>query len=185
LPNFGLIRIFHNVQNSTVYLDKEIISNNSKIMEIEEYNGVNYLVFQNRISLLTKDNLNDFITKESIVDITGSNFDYIKNIEIINGDFYISTNDYKLIYVKGDRSFYQILGDGDVGRLDLITIDDNLYVFGSDTLTYLDIPNKNFPGNYQRFDYSNFNYTIMEDTVYGIRQTSRGFELWKGNLTSF
>lgn len=185
LPNFGLLRIFHNVQNSTVYLDKEIISNNSKIMEIEEYNGVNYLVFQNRISLLTKDNLNDFITKESITNITGSNFDSIKNVEIINGDFYISTNDYKLIYVKGDRSFYQVLGDGDVGRLDLITIYNNLYVFGSDTLTYLDIKNKNFPGNYQRFDYSNFNYTITGDTVYGIRQTLRGFELWKGNLTNF
>lgn len=185
LSNFGLLRVFHNLENSTVYLNKEIVSNNSKLMEIEEYNNVNYLIFQNRISLLTSDSLNDFITKDSIMDITGIEFDSIKEVEIINNDFYIITNDYKLIYVKGDRSFYQVLGNGDVGRIALIREDNNLYIFGSDTVTYIDIENKNFPGNYQRFDETNLNYTIIENAVYGIRQTLRGFELWKGNITNF
>jgi hypothetical protein len=185
LSNFGLLRVFHNLENSTVYLNKEIISNNSKLMEIEEYNNVNYLIFQNRISLLTSDSLNDFITKDSIIDITGIEFDSIKEVEIFNNDFYIITNDYKLIYVKGDRSFYQVLGNGDVGKIALIKRDNNLFIFGSDTLTYIDIENKNFPGNYQRFNETNINYTIIDNAVYGIRQTLRGFELWKGKITNF
>jgi hypothetical protein len=154
-------------------------------MEIEEYNNVNYLIFQNRISLLTSDSLNDFITKDSIIDITGIEFDSIKEVEIFNNDFYIITNDYKLIYVKGDRSFYQVLGNGDVGKIALIKRDNNLFIFGSDTLTYIDIENKNFPGNYQRFNETNINYTIIDNAVYGIRQTLRGFELWKGKITNF
>lgn len=185
LPNLGLIRVSHSLNNSTVYLNKEIISTNSKIMEIEESNEINYFIFQNRISTLNNDILNDFITKEDIKNKTGYDFDYIKDVKIIDNDFFIISNDYKLIYVKGDKSFYQVVGNGDVGKLGLVNVKDNLYVFGSDTITYLDIKNKNFPGQYQRFDYINLNYTINGNTVYGIRQNLRGFELWKGNLINF
>ncbi|MGM0639845.1 MAG: esterase/lipase family protein [Thermotogota bacterium] len=185
LSEYGILRVFHNNDYSSVYLDKEILSNNSRMVEIEENNGINYVVLENRISVLSENTLNDYILKDDIINATGISFDSIRDVEIINNDFYISTTDYKLIYVKGNRSFYQVIGNGDVGKKTLINKNGILYVFGEDTITYIDIENKNFPGNYQRFDEENIDYIINNETIYGIQQTLRGFKLWEGNLTNF
>jgi len=155
------------------------------MIEVEENNGINYLIFQNRISVLNENNLNDYILKDDIIDTTGVSFDSIKDVEIVNNDFYISTTDYKLFYVKGNRSYYQVIGNGDVGKKALINKENILYVFGEDTITYIDVENKNFPGNYQRFENGNIDYIINSENIYGIQRTLRGFELWRGNLTNF
>lgn len=185
LSEDGIIRVFHNMDNSSVYLNKEILSNNSKLIQVERYNNNSYLIFKNRISILNKNNLNDYITKEDIINTTGIDFDSIKDVKIINGDFYILTNDYKLFFVNNNKSFYQQIGNGDVGKKSMIYNNGILYIFGENTVTYININNKNFPGNYQRLENSNLDYVINNGEIYGIYQNLRGFELWKGNIKNF
>ncbi|BBE31943.1 hypothetical protein OSSY52_20840 [Tepiditoga spiralis] len=182
LPNNGLITVFNEDMYSSVYLDNSLISNKFLFKKIKIIDKDVYFVFNNKISIINNGKLLTVLNKEDLINKGLNNFGDFIDFVPYKKQLFILTSDYKLIMYDTEYFKTQIIGNQDIGRLSLFLNNDTLLVFGKTTLTKINLKDRIFNGDYQKFKNEIEDVYFDNKTFYFITKTLRGNLLWDGKI---
>jgi hypothetical protein len=164
-----------------VYENETLISENIQFDSLKVINNEFYIILGDRVLKRKENNWVTIVNKSGIEDLLeekiGNFVDYYSRAYLI----YLLTSDYKLIVYDTKNEKVQILGDSDVGKLKLLENNNLLWIFDKNYITYIDLKNKVFPGDYQSIlDFDIMDIELNNDSLLIFIRKNGGFELWKG-----
>ncbi|KAF2955089.1 hypothetical protein [Marinitoga sp. 38H-ov] len=164
---------------ANIYENETMISEGSQFISMKVINNEFYIILGNKILKRKGNNWITIVNKAGIEALLkeeiGNFVDYYSRAYLI----YLLTSDYKLIIYDTKNEKVQILGNSDVGKLKLLENNNLLWIFDKNYITYIDLNNKVFGGDYQSIldfdiiDVENYNNSFL---IF-IRKNG-GFELW-------
>lgn len=165
---------------ATIYENDNLIEENVMFISLKIINNNFYIVLGNKILKRTSESWSSVITKSGIEDIIKKKIGYFKDYFSRAYYMYLLTSDYKLIVYDSKNKITQILGDSDVGIFKLLENNGKLWIFDKNYITYIDLENKIFPGDYQSFTDFNIIDVInyKKDAFLLLIKKDGGYELW-------
>jgi triacylglycerol esterase/lipase EstA (alpha/beta hydrolase family) len=182
IPDKGLLYIVNSSDKSSVYFKNQLIDNSSKLTKFKILNDDIYLIFNDKISKIENDRIVDIINEKYLKENLKIDFDSIIDFEKNNDLYFILTSDYKLLMFDLINLKGEVIGDQDIGKVKLLKKDNRLFIIGSDTLTYIDLTNRIFKGNYQRLNSDIHDIMFIDNDVYLLNNDIRGYEIWLGKI---
>lgn len=169
--NSGLAKIS---EDDKIIVEKDIFN------KIKVLNNDFYLVLGNKIMKRKNNEWITLVTKKGIEDILKKKIGYFEDYFSRSYYMYLLTSDYKLIIYDTKKDKIQVLGDSDVGKMKLLENYNKLWIFDKNYITYIDLIDKNFPGEYQTLN----DFELMDvadykkDSFLFFIKKSGGYELW-------
>ncbi|WP_146255694.1 triacylglycerol lipase [Petrotoga sp. 9PWA.NaAc.5.4] len=164
IPNLGFLSIKYIQGYSQIYLNDVLIQEDSTFISLKILeDGQIYLLFNDKIMELKENKLQKLIDSDVIKKVSGENImdfvDFTKYGEI----FFILTHDYKMIAWDRSKNEIQVISDENFGRLKLQLFEDNLYIFGKNHITYLQLKDMIMPRVYQRIEKDVFDILVTQN----------------------
>jgi len=182
-PEIGFLSVNHLGGRSEVYLNNLLVESESRFRKIKIISNEIYLIFNDKISKISDNNLLSIITKEDILNLTDRSFANINDYSIYENLHFLLTSDYKVIMLDMFANKVQVIGDSDVGNLMMSNYNNKIYIFGDQTITYINPSNRIFEGNFQRLQENLMDLIIKADgEIFGIFNTAGGSRIWKGKI---
>lgn len=152
LPNMGFLSAEYAPNNCNVYLNDSLINQGSNFISLKVIDGEIYIIFEDKISKLQNNDLVELINTSIIQDVLGTQLGEITDFSLYNNNYYILFSTYKLLLWDSSKNGFQLIEDGNIGRLKLQIFNDILFVFGRDHVSYLLLKEASYPGFFQRFN---------------------------------
>ncbi|GAB6189768.1 hypothetical protein JCM30566_15100 [Marinitoga arctica] len=166
---------------ATIYENDKIIDENAMFISLKIMNNNFYMILGNKILKRNTEGWSSVIIKNGIEDILNKKIGFFKDYFSRAYYLYILTSDYKLIVYDNKNKTAQILGDSDVGTFKLLENNEKLWIFDKNYITYIDLKNKIFPGEYQSITDFNIIDVInyKKDSFLLFIKKDGGYELWE------
>lgn len=174
---------FLNIQNGNIYLNELLMFSGSSFVDLKVQDNVIYIIFNDGIVRLDEEKIVEVINITLLEEIFDINFGEFIEFVTYDNKFFMLFSDYKLVYWESLENNFQLVGDGDIGRLKAQIFDDKLFIFGKDHLTYISLVENNFPGIFQRIEGRLIDILIESNReVWLVLEKNNNIEVFKGEL---
>jgi len=150
LPNIGFLSVEYEPNNCNVYLNDSLINQGSNFISLKVINGEIYVIFEDKITKLQNKDIVELINTSTIQEVLETQFGEITDFALYNNNYFILFSNYKLVLWDSLKNGFQLIEDGNIGRLKLQIFNDKLFVFGKDHVSYIILKEATFPGFFQR-----------------------------------
>jgi len=150
LPNIGFLSVEYEPNNCNVYLNDSLINQGSNFISLKVINGEIYVIFEDKITKLQNKDIVELINTSTIQEVLETQFGEITDFALYNNNYFILFSNYKLVLWDNLKNGFQLIEDGNIGRLKLQIFNDKLFVFGKDHVSYIILKEATFPGFFQR-----------------------------------
>jgi hypothetical protein len=127
-----------------------LINQGSNFISLKVINGEIYVIFEDKITKLQNKDIVELINTSTIQEVLETQFGEITDFALYNNNYFILFSNYKLVLWDSLKNGFQLIEDGNIGRLKLQIFNDKLFVFGKDHVSYIILKEATFPGFFQR-----------------------------------
>ncbi|RAO99943.1 hypothetical protein PW5551_00730 [Petrotoga sp. 9PW.55.5.1] len=174
---------FLNIQNGNIYLNELLMFSGSSFVDLKVLDNVIYIIFNDGIVKFDEEKIVEVINITLLEEIFDMNLGEFVEFVTYDNKFFMLFSDYKLVYWDSLENNFQLVGNGDIGRLKTQIFDDKLFIFGKDHLTYINLEENNFPGIFQRIEGRLIDILIKSNgEVWLVLGKNNNIEVFKGEL---